>query len=385
MNQASTPPIIGVSQLTSYIKASLEEDPSLQDIEVQGEVANVTYHRSGHVYFTLKDAHAQISSVLFKMHALRSEKIEAGENIIATGNISVYAPRGNYQLLVRKIRKKGTGDLFQQFIALRDRLKAEGLFDPFHKQPIPPFARRIGVITSPTGAAIRDIAQTLARRYSAVEIKLFPAVVQGERGASSLVKAIEQAQDYPIDLIILGRGGGSIEDLWNFNEEQVARAIYHSSIPIITGIGHESDFTIADFVSDLRASTPTAAAEQAVPDLANLKEQLEVYEGQLKRSLFHFIDVKRQILDDYLNRMVSAGRERMNLHRHQLELLKKELEGMSPSRILKQGFSLTLLDGRIIQNVSDIAPGNLIETIFEEGKVSSRVEDVQASSLPKPQ
>ena len=384
MNQASNSPIIGVSQLTSYIKASLEEDPSLQNIEVQGEVANVTYHRSGHVYFTLKDAHAQISAVLFKMHALRSEKIETGESIIATGNISVYAPRGNYQLLVRKIRKRGTGDLFQQFIALRDRLKAEGLFDPSHKQPIPLFARRIGVITSPTGAAIRDIVQTLSRRYSTVEIKLFPAIVQGERGASSLVKAIGQAQDYPIDLIILGRGGGSIEDLWNFNEEQVARAIYRSSIPIITGIGHESDFTIADFVSDLRASTPTAAAEQAVPNLANLQEQLDVYESQLKRSLFHFIDVKRQILDDYLNRMVSVGRERMNLHRHQLELLQKELEGMSPSRILKQGFTLTLHKGQVIQNVSDIGPGDIIESIFEEGKVSSRVEDVQTSSSPKP-
>lgn len=369
----------GVSQLTHYIKTSLEEDPLLGDMEVQGEVANITYHRSGHVYFTLKDAHSQVSAVLFKMHALRVEKMQTGDKIIARGNISVYAPRGNYQLLVKQVRKEGVGDLFQQFIALRDRLKEEGLFDPSHKRPLPTIVRTIGVITSPTGAAIRDIIQTLTRRFPALKVQVFPAIVQGERGAQSIVKALEIAVEKQVDLILLGRGGGSMEDLWNFNEEQVARAIFASPIPIITGIGHESDFTIADFVSDVRASTPTAAAERAVPDLAVLLRQLDTYQDQLTKSLSHFIDIRRQILDDYSQRIVRAGKDRISQHRHEMNLLQKELEGMDVNRILQQGYTLTLKDGQVQKGIGELDKEDVIETIFETGRVVSRIEEIQSS------
>ena len=379
MTPSSEQNVWGVSQLTHYIKTFLEEDPLLQDVEVQGEVANITYHRSGHVYFTLKDAHSQVSAVLFKMHALRAEKMKTGDKIIARGNMSVYAPRGNYQLLVKQVRKQGTGDLFQQFIALRDRLKEEGLFDPSHKLPLPSFARTIGVITSPTGAAIRDIIQTLSRRFPVLNIRVFPAIVQGEKGAQSIVKALSAAEGQEVDLILLGRGGGSMEDLWNFNEEQVARAIFESPVPIITGIGHESDFTIADFVADVRASTPTAAAERAVPDISVLQQQLGTYQVQLTKSLSHFINMRRQILDDYSHRIVTSGKERINQHRHEIDLLQKELEGMDVNRILQQGYTLTLQDGQIQKGVGKLHEGDVIETIFETGRVSSRIEDIQSS------
>ena len=379
MISSSEQNVWGVSQLTHYIKTFLEEDPILQDVEVQGEVANITYHRSGHVYFTLKDADSQVSAVLFKMHALRVERMKTGDKIIARGNISVYAPRGNYQLLVKHVRKQGTGDLFQQFIALRDRLKEEGLFDPSHKRPIPSFARTIGVITSPTGAAIRDIIQTLSRRFPVLNIRVFPAIVQGERGVQSIVKAIAMAEQQQVDLILLGRGGGSMEDLWNFNEEQVARAVFESPIPIITGIGHESDFTIADFVADVRASTPTAAAERAVPDMSVLQQQLHTYQHQLTKSLSHFIDIRRQILDDYSHRIITSGRERLNKHRHEINLIRKELEGMDVKRILQQGYTLTLKEGKVQKGIAGLKEEEVIETIFEEGRVVSQINEIQSS------
>ena len=232
--------VLGVSQLTAYIKASLEEDPLLQEVEVQGEVANLTYHRSGHVYFTLKDVDSQISAVLFKTYAAKAPKMEVGESIIASGGISVYAPRGNYQLMVRKIRKTGKGDLFEQFIAVRKKLKEEGLFDAAHKLPLPSYPMRIAVLTSPTGAAVRDIIRTLSRRFPGLYVQLYPTTVQGTLGAKSIINSLTLVQSSGAEVIILGRGGGSMEDLWNFNEESVARAIHASQIPVITGIGHET-------------------------------------------------------------------------------------------------------------------------------------------------
>ena len=368
--------VLDVSQLTAYIKASLEDDPFLQEVEVQGEVANLTYHRSGHVYFTLKDAGSQISAVLFKTYALKASRMEVGESIVATASISVYAPRGNYQLMVRKVRKTGRGDLFEQFLAIRNRLKEEGLFDPEHKLPLPSFPAQIAVITSPTGAAVRDIIRTLSRRFPGLYIQLFPTTVQGTGGAKSIVDSLALAQSSGAQVIILGRGGGSMEDLWNFNEESVARAIHASQIPVISGIGHESDFTIADFVADFRASTPTAAAEHAVPDHQAIRSTLSSYEGQIKRALQHSLDVKRQILDDYSHRIASAGKERLNHYRHSLALLATQLEGLDSQRILQRGFTLTLKEGKILKSGGELNPDDSLETVFADSRVRSRVEEV---------
>ncbi len=376
MMKPSEPEVYGVTELTYYIKHILEEDPVLQGLDVRGEVSNLTYHRSGHVYFSLKDKQAQVTCVMFKTQAAKADRLHEGDDIVVTGDISVYVPRGNYQMIVKSVRKGGKGDLFQQFLELKDKLKQEGLFDHQNKQPIPTIPRVIGVITSPTGAAIRDIVRTITRRYSAVTIHIFPAVVQGEGGVKSIIQALNQAQGEMLDVLILARGGGSLEDLWNFNEEEVARAIFHSKIPVITGIGHETDFTIADFVADLRASTPTAAAESAVPDQTVLLRMLEEYQGQLFNSLQRFVDFKRQLLDDYTHRLHQAGKNLLQSKNHELQLLKTRLEGMDITKLLDQGYSLTLKEGKILQSIDNLNLGDDIETVFSDGRVLSQVSNI---------
>ncbi|MEL6731504.1 MAG: exodeoxyribonuclease VII large subunit, partial [Bacteroidota bacterium] len=293
------PQVYTVGEVTHYIKHLLEDNPQLKGVQVSGEVSNLTYHRSGHVYFSVKDTDAQLSCVMFKGYAQYAPKMKAGDKVVLKGNMTVYAPRGNYQMMVTSVRKQGVGDLYQQFALLKQKLESEGLFDPAYKQAIPILPQKIAVLTSPTGAAIRDILQTIKRRYNRGEVLVLPTVVQGTQGAASIVKNLKLAQDTGVDVIILGRGGGSLEDLWNFNEETVARAIFGSKIPVVSGVGHETDFTIADFVADVRASTPTAAAETVVPDLAAIIHTVDDYERQLKRGIQYNIDFKRQVLDDY--------------------------------------------------------------------------------------
>lgn len=372
-------PVYSVGELTVYIKNRLEHDPNLQSVQVQGEVSNLTYHGSGHVYFSLKDNNAQISCVMFRMQAQKAVRMSVGDKMIVTGNMSVYAPRGNYQLMVQAVRKAGLGDLHQRFLQLKTRLEAEGLFDASRKRPIPSMPNKIVLITSPTGAAVKDILQTIKRRYNRGIVLLIPAIVQGEQGASSIVKAFREAAQTKADVIILARGGGSIEDLWNFNEEVVARAIAASEIPVISGVGHETDFTIADFVADLRASTPTAAAERAVPDLASLIFTLDDYEAQLQRNLQYFIDFKRQVLDDYSNRLDQATLQYIQRKRHELDLLATQLRSMDIRKLLDQGFSLTLVDGEVRSSAEGIKKGTKIETIFKDGRIESEVKKVNPS------
>ena len=317
-----------VKELTFYIKHVLEHDNLLQGVQVSGEVSNLTYHRSGHVYFAIKDTETQLTCVMFKGYAQYAPRIQEGEQVVLSGNITVYPPRGNYQMLVKQIRKEGIGDLYQRFLALKEELRKEGLFDPAHKKAVPAFPRHIAIVTSPTGAAVRDMLQTLRRRYPAVSVTVIPTVVQGTGGAASIVKSLSTATEIEADVILLGRGGGAIEDLWNFNEASVARAIYQCPVPVICGVGHESDVTIADFVADLRASTPTAAAEHAVPDLASLLYTLDEYEQQMRQGLQYYIDFKRQVLDDYGNRLEQAMQQVFRMRRHELELLQAQLEAL---------------------------------------------------------
>ncbi len=369
--------VYAVSEVTHYIKHVLEGDHILTNVEVSGEISNLTYHGSGHVYFSIKDAAAQLSCVMFRTYAQQAIRLKTGDQVIVGGGISVYAPRGNYQLMVRSVRKAGVGGLFQQFLALKEKLQKEGLFDKSHKKSIPLFPKRVAVLTSPTGAAVRDIMQTLLRRYPHLEVILLPTVVQGEKGAESILHNLKEAERLAPDLLILGRGGGSIEDLWNFNEEAVVRAIFESSIPIITGIGHETDFTIADFVADLRASTPTAAAEHAVPESAAVFQLLADYQQKMEQSLQYFVDFKRQILDDYSNRLRLGIAQNLRDKRHQLALLDAKLQASDMTQLLEQGYTLSLHKGKILRSSKQLERGDAIETIFTDGRTKSIIDEIE--------
>lgn len=370
---------------------------------VAGEVSNLVRHSSGHVYFTLKDAHAQLSCAMFKgvaMQYLRNLPGH-GEQVVVQGDISVYPPRGGYQLIVRAISKAGQeGDLHRRFVELKAKLEAEGLFDPSVKRPLPAIPKKIGVVTSPTGAVIRDICHTLKRRFPHVEVLLVPTVVQGEKAAGSIVDGIKKLNGVgDVDVILLARGGGSLEDLWAFNEEAVARAIRASGVPVVAGIGHETDSTIADFVADLRAATPTAAAELVVPVAAQLRTALDEAAGRLKRNLVFYIDTRRQSLDELAYRL----EKRMETHleikrqwlkeqeralmgrmegaldkaRHELDLIEARMSDLDLRQVLERGFSITEHGGKVVRSVAELEEGDVLTTYFFQGKAQTRVEKLE--------
>lgn len=291
-------PYLSVQALTKYVKRKFDADPHLRNVYVKGELSNVNNHPSGHIYFTLKDERSRIQTAMFKSSAAKLKfKPESGMNVLITGDVTVYEANGQYQLYAQTMQPDGIGALYLAFEQLKEKLQLEGLFKEEWKSPLPLFPTEIGVITAQTGAAIQDICSTIARRYPLANIKLFPAVVQGTHAAPSIVKAIEQANEHgSIDVLIVGRGGGSIEDLWAFNEEVVARAIFSSRIPIISAVGHETDTTIADFVSDKRAPTPTAAAELAVPARDELIKRILDSKRYIYRSLFEKIKSEQKRL-----------------------------------------------------------------------------------------
>ncbi|MDF2938182.1 MAG: exodeoxyribonuclease large subunit [Paenibacillaceae bacterium] len=278
---------ITVKELTRYIKTRLEQDARLSDVWVRGEISNFTRHSSGHMYFTLKDADSRVKAIMFASYNQRLPFIpKDGTKVLAKGGISVYERDGQYQMYVTQMQPDGVGSLYLAYEQLKQRLEMEGLFAVHRKRAIPRFPRAIGVVTSPTGAAVRDIIITLERRFPAIPVQLYPVLVQGTQAAPSIVKAISRLNEAgEVDLLIVGRGGGSLEELWAFNDETVARAIYASQIPVISAVGHETDFTIADFVADLRAATPTAAAELAVPHHMELRQQLAVEQERMRKAL----------------------------------------------------------------------------------------------------
>jgi exodeoxyribonuclease VII large subunit len=290
--------IFSIKDLNKYIKAVLENEELLQDVWVRGEISNFTHHSSGHMYFTLKDADSRIKSIMFGKQNQRLPFMpREGTRVIARGNISVYERDGQYQFYVTEMQPDGIGGLFMAYEQLKMKLEAEGLFAIHRKKQIPRFPKAIGIITSPTGAAVRDIVITLQRRFPTIPILLYPVLVQGTQAAPSIIKAIQEMNvRQEVDVLIVGRGGGSLEELWAFNEEAVARSIFASLIPIISAVGHETDFTIADFVADLRAATPTAAAEMAVPHHVELRQQLAQFTQRLQRGLFQGLQSKRERL-----------------------------------------------------------------------------------------
>lgn len=394
--------IISVGALTDIIKKKLEYDPNLSEIRVRGEISNFTDHASGHLYFTLKDEQSQISCAMFRQSAKTLNfKPEHGMKVIINASISVYKPRGNYQLIATTMKPDGVGELHKQFLKLKEKLSKEGLFDDIHKKILPEFAKTIGIITSQTGAAIKDLVRNLTRRYPIINIKIIPTLVQGVGSAEDIIKSIQILNDIKdIDIIILGRGGGSLEDLWSFNEEIVARAIYESKIPIISAVGHETDFTIADFVADVRAPTPSTAAEIAVPDkielLANIqgaKESIilrteEIIDNKklylasiMDRPVFSrpldFLNYYMQTVDDLILRINKAIGNALTLKKKSLAIVLAKLTSLSPKAVLERGYSIATTNGKIIKTISDVKINDLIEILINKGKIKSKVVEVE--------
>ena len=391
-----------ISELTTYIREMFEVNENLQDVWVQGEVSNMRRASSGHWYFTLKDSGSQLKCVMWRTSTVRQSVIpDDGDAIMAHGYVGVYDSQGVYQLYADSIRAVGAGDLYLQFEQLKAKLQAEGLFDPERKRPIPTFPRQIGIVTSPEAAAFQDMQNVLRRRFPLTEIILSPTLVQGADAPPRIVAAIERLNDYTqVDVILVCRGGGSIEDLWAFNDEQVARAIAASRIPIITGVGHETDFTISDFVSDLRAPTPSAAAELATPDSAELRlnvrdlsdtlnslldDKLASLKANLsatRRTLGHVAPANnirnfRQRVDDYNTRLVSLQTAALARWRERLAARTAALNAADPRSILKRGYAIVYQseDMTRISEAAGTKAGTGITIQFHDGDLKARVED----------
>ncbi len=389
--------ILSVSQLNLFVKDILGQIPLLNNIKIKGEISNFKHHSSGHMYMSLKDPGGVLKAVMFKTNNMAlTFKPENGMQVVAQGRISVYERDGQYQLYITSMEQDGKGNLYEQFEKLKAKLNAEGLFDQSNKKPIPRFPRRIGVITAPTGAAVRDIINILSRRYTAADICLFPALVQGTGAAESISRAIEYFNNSDsADVLIVGRGGGSIEDLWAFNEEAVARAIYMSKIPVISAVGHETDFTIADFVADLRAPTPSAAAELSVPSedelleklqstklrlqsnakklLANYRLHLLMYaENRALRDGTSLIYDKQIYLDQLSKSFENSVANILSKKQQELEISASKLSSLSPLNTLSRGYSVTKnSNGNVIKSVTQVKQNDEISITLSDGQIEA--------------
>jgi len=414
---------ITVGALTRYIKYKFDNDANLQNIAIKGEISNFKRHSRGHFYFTIKDEESRINAIMFasQTNSVQFEPID-GTKVLVRGRISVFPSTGNYQIYVDEMIEDGVGNLYALYEKLKADLKKEGLFNPEHKKEIPKIPKRIGIITAPTGAAIRDIISTINRRYPLCEVILFPSLVQGKEAKDDIVKNIKLANTYDIDTLIVGRGGGSIEDLWPFNEEIVARAIYNSKVPVISAVGHEIDFTIADFVADLRAPTPTAAAELAVPNIDTINTYLENVVSRSTISLNNYIDSKKQVLSslvssyvlkkptamyeikeqnldfliDNLNKEIKKILENNKIRLYKvassyvltnpdimykfkmqnLEHIINKLDVLNPMNTLKRGYSIVKKDNKVISDIKNIMVDDMINVNIKNGSINAKVVEV---------
>ncbi|MEW6181170.1 MAG: exodeoxyribonuclease VII large subunit [Chloroflexota bacterium] len=395
-------PSMSVSELTRYLRQLLESDEILQDIWVRGEVSNLSRPTSGHIYFTLKDQAASLRCVIWRMNAGRLRfELNNGQAVEAHGYISLYERDGQYQLYVDALRPAGEGWLFQEFMRLKARLEAEGLFDEARKRPLPAHPRRIGLVTSPTGAALQDMLNTLRRRYPLVEVVLAPAAVQGEEAPAALVAALQRLYRQPgLDAILVARGGGSLEDLWAFNDEAVVRAIAASPVPVVTGIGHETDFTLADFAADVRAPTPTAAAELITPDVYDLRGQLSERNTRLKGLLQariqaerrhlaertqrlgllsprRWIQNDRQRLDALLERAGRAVLTGISLRRTHLNGWQHRLQALNPLAVLQRGYAVVMdRSGQVAHSARQIHSGDELTIRLKDGRVDALARQI---------
>ena len=393
------PPFLTVSEITRYLRELFESDEILQEVWVQGEISNLSRPASGHIYFTLKDQASALKCVIWKQTAWRLPlTLQNGMAIEAHGSIGVYERDGQYQLYADAVRLTGEGALYQEFLRLKARLEAEGLFAPERKRPLPERPTGIGVVTSPTGAALQDILNTLRRRYPLAEVVLAPCAVQGEEAAPQIVNSLRALnQEKGVDVILVARGGGSLEDLWAFNDERVVRAIADSELPVITGIGHETDFTLSDFAADVRAATPTAAAEQAVPEVAELRDQLFTLDNRLGYALQQVSGVERgrlidtgrrldllsplwrvrndrQRLDDLQGRLEKTELHRLELLRGNTWNLHKRLVSLSPEAVLQRGYAIVKTpDGEVVKSVRQVHKEDVLDIRVSDGMILSKV------------
>ena len=410
---------ITVTQLTRYIKYKIDNDQNLMKIYLKGEISNFKAHTRGHFYFTIKDENTRINAIMFASSAAKVKVMpQDGMKVLVSGRISVYESTGSYQIYVDTLEEDGVGNLYVAFEELKKKLEKEGLFAEAHKKKIPRIPRKIGIITAPTGAAIKDILSTLKRRWPLAETILFPSLVQGKEAAVDIVRNIKLAKNYDLDVLIVGRGGGSIEDLWCFNEEIVARAIYDLDIPVISAVGHEIEFTISDFVADLRAPTPTGAAEMAVPninDIVSLLNQLEIRlinsvnntlklrkeklekikESFILKNPMSMYEVKEDKFDNIYERLIASYKNIINVNKQNLILLENKLsnnvtrtldnnkhkylniinklEALNPLLTIKRGYTVTRLNGNVISSAKKIKKDDIIELEFQDGKQNAKV------------
>lgn len=399
--------IYTITQVNTYIKNLFIKDYNLSNIYVKGEVSNCKYHSSGHIYFTLKDTGGQMACVMFAgQRGGLAFTLKEGQSVIVLGQVSVYERDGKYQLYAKEIIEEGLGLLYQKYEQLKAMLDKEGMFLAEHKKQIPAYPKAIGIVTARTGAAIQDIINIAGRRNPYVQLYLYPAQVQGEGAARTIVAGIKALEKKGVDTIIVGRGGGSIEDLWAFNEEVVARAIYQCSVPIISAVGHETDVTIADFVSDLRAPTPSAAAELAVPDLRALLYELDKIKNTLNRSMgmkvslyrkeleslnirldhlspIYQIRQKRQQLVDSEQTLLQLMNRKVTARRHMLEIYIEKLEGLSPLKKLNKGYSLVVnKDNRIVNSIKKTTAGDILRISVTDGDIIAEVSELKEVTRP---
>ncbi len=403
------PNVYTVAQVNSYIKNMFTQDFMLRSIAVKGEVSNCKHHTSGHIYFTLKDGNSSITCVMFagNRRGLDFEMTD-GQQVVVNGTIDVYERDGKYQLYAQQIRREGSGALYERFERLKAELEERGMFAEEYKQPIPLYINRLGVVTSPTGAAVRDIIQIASRRNPYVQIILYPAIVQGDAAPASIVNGIHAMENYDVDAIIVGRGGGSIEDLWAFNEEMVAQAVFDCPIPIISAVGHETDTTITDFVADLRAPTPSAAAELAVFPVEQLNYKINEYAGKMQHLFMKYMDGLRNRtehyrvqlkylspsgqlrekrtymaqLDDTLRLLMS---QKISDRRHKLAICIEKLKGLSPLEKLNQGYAYAAdVNGKTISSISQIKLRDDIDIYVKDGIISAKVTKLNKTVWENP-
>lgn len=412
-----------VTALTRYLKYKFDSDSNLQFVFLRGEISNFKSHTTGHLYFSIKDETSKINAIMFRTNASKLKFLPSeGMKVLVTGSVSVYEATGNYQIYVDDLIEDGVGNLYVAFEKLKKKLEQEGLFDPKHKKPIPKIPEKVGIVTASTGAAVRDIISTIRRRFPLCATYLFPCLVQGENAPQDIVKKIKQANTYDLDVLIVGRGGGAFEDMNCFNDETVARTIFESKIPIISAVGHEIDYTIADFVADLRAPTPTGAAELAVPNLTDLKHMLNQYHIRLNESIMKIVKMqklylesfkssfvikspmllyenKKQKLDLSYERLIRVMQQYLEKKKFTLEqiqnhyllsnpkqlyepyqvLLKnmiEKLELLNPLSVLKRGYSLTYRDDIVIHDVLSLHKGDSIVVKMHNGSVEANVEKI---------
>lgn len=390
-----------VGQVNSYIKNMFAEDFALRRISIKGEISNCKYHSSGHIYFSLKDKNAVIACVMFKSNTKGLDfRLTEGQSVVATGTVSVYERDGKYQLYAEKITSDGAGDLHKKFEELKKELEEMGMFAPEYKKPIPKYAMNIGIVTAATGAAIQDIINISTRRNPYVQLNLYPSLVQGASAASDIVNGIRCLDNMGMDVIIVGRGGGSIEDLWAFNEEIVARAVFECNTPVISAVGHETDTTIIDYVADRRAPTPSAAAELAVFDYMRFEQDINDIGYTLKRSLIRKSQSSRAILEQYRLRLINKSpqnrifesrqrvsdmqeqmsdimHDRLNILKKNLAVMSERLNGLSPLNKLSKGYAyVQTKDGKPLTDIAQIKPGDDIKLNLQNGSAMAQIKKV---------